>query len=61
MRQSTTSDNRSPWYEAFSPKSLPAQWVAKPSAKQAGSPPPPKPQAPEVDWATEAIFDSYNA
>lgn len=61
MRPNPTTDTRSPWYEAFTPqarpKGQPAMWVMRP-AEQPEAPAPA--QAPETEWATEALFDYYN-
>ena len=60
MRAFTTPDSNSPWYETFSPKHLPAVWVTPQAAKPQAPPPAPDEPA-DADWATEAIFDCYNA
>jgi hypothetical protein len=58
MRLPTTSDTRSPWYEAFTPQTAPSVWV------MASAPEPEPDRAPEAaaedDGCAEALFDCYN-
>lgn len=58
MQLPTTTDTRSPWYEAFTPQTAPSAWVlADPEdiAPAAGLP-----DQPDDRWATDALFDYYN-
>ena len=65
MRPNSTTDTRSPWYEAFTPQARPkgraAMWILSPAERPRPEAPGEAPSAaPESDWATEALFDYYN-
>jgi hypothetical protein len=58
MAMPMTTDTRSPWYEAFTPQTIPSAWIA--AAPEAAAPAAGPQDQPEADWATEALFDYYN-
>jgi hypothetical protein len=65
MNRNPAADTRTPWHEAAdssqspAPRWLPGTALPAPAAStDAGSSPA---KAPEDNWATEALFDYYNA
>jgi hypothetical protein len=66
MNRTPTADTHSPWYEAFSPAQNAEATHRLPGAAilPAGSEPeaaPSQSDGADDQWATEALFDYYNA